>query len=149
MSDPDTTVNGVSLLAALDRARPNAAASLLRTEDRVRRIFAAAALLEAAGVPSGLSEFSDYSLYLGDVGRDKLPLLRKVLGPMRVAGKEVKDARKRLLTVTVRFTDHPDVSAYYEKRMPRRRKGEPDAVRCRIVRNVRVEHVLVCETGPR
>lgn len=143
----DKAVNGVSMLAVIERTRRDAEKSQQRTEARVRRIFAAAALLEPAGFATGISEYTTYGVHLADVPRDRLPALRQVLGPMRVESKTVKDARKRVLTVHLRFRDHPDVSATYEKALPRRRKGEPPAVRCRIVRNVRVEHVLVCETA--
>jgi hypothetical protein len=141
----DKMVNGVSMLAVIERTRRDAEKSLQRAETRIRRIFAAAALLEPAGFKTGLSEYTSYGIHLGEVPRELLPVLRRTLGPMRVESKEVKDARKRILTIHLRFKDHPDVSATYEKKLPRKRKGEGDGIRCRIVRNVRVEHVLVCE----
>ena len=141
----DTTVNGVSMSTVLERARRDAANSLERSEARIHRIFAAAELLEMAGFKSGLSEYTTYGIHLGEIPRDQLPALRRALGPMRVESKDVKDARKRLLTVHLRFKDHPDVCASYEKKLPRKKKDGADPIRCRIVRNVRVEHVLVCE----
>lgn len=141
----DVVVNNVSMLAMLEKVRNDLANQLTRTEARIQRIFIAAELLETAGFKTNLSIYSSYGISLDDIPRDQLPALRKVLGKMRVSSKQVKDSRKRLLTVHLRFDDHPDVMATYEKKMPRHKKGEPDSIRCKIVRNVRIEHVLVCE----
>lgn len=140
----DMVVKGVSMSAMIESEREGMMKAIERMEARIQRIFVAAELLENAGLNSTLSKYSTYNLYIY-AAREQLPAFRKALGKCQVATKSVKDPRKRILEIQLRFADHPDVTVVYEKKMPRRKKGEPDSIRCKIVRNVRVEHVLVCE----
>src|SRR5262249_52673618 len=98
---------------------------------------AAVALLRAAGCEEQLDGWN-----LGWVSRKvenpatDLPRIRKAIGRLQLAGKELVNARRRLVEVTLRAVDYPSVHVRYETRMPRRKRcGRPP--RCRIVTQVR------------
>jgi hypothetical protein len=138
----DRIVAGVSMQDAIAYRRSELEKSAAACEARVRRIFAAAELLEEAGFVTYVSKYSSYILTLR-VDRSRLPELRKALGPMKVHGKQVENASKRTIIVTLTFPDHPEVYIEYEKTLPRAPKGaEP---RCKIVRRTSVHHDLVCQ----
>src|SRR5262245_35498810 len=107
---------------------------------------AAVALLRAAGCEEQLDRWNKgwVSRKVENPATD-LPRVRKVIGRLQLAGKELVNARRRLVEVTLRAADYPSVHVRYETRMPRRKRcGRPP--RCRIVTQVRRVSRLVCET---
>jgi hypothetical protein len=140
----DRTVDGVSLSAMIESQRKLLERTLSESEARIRRIFRAGEILASVGITGKLHEWSTWELRLGTIPREQLPLLRRALGPIRVAGKTVLDAKRRLVSIGIDFRDHPEVSASYEKTLPRKPKGA-DEPRCKIVKRTFTTHDIVCK----
>jgi hypothetical protein len=72
-----------------------------------------------------------------------LAFVAKVAGKIKVARKEVEDAKKKLVRVVLRSEQYPFVYVQYMKKLPRGAKGQPP--KCRIKTVTEKRKVLVCD----
>jgi hypothetical protein len=108
--------------------------------ERIDKAVEAAQKLAATGLWTPGPYFSpDYICIKVENPRETLKRYRDALGcALRLEGTEVNDARKRIITKYLRPANYPNVSLYYEDKLPRK-------ARCKIVKEERKSYKLVCE----
>ncbi len=123
----------------------------------IENVFQLLPLLDAAGLPLNLNDYSDVyrdlkiNLGLRPEGHPrkmkefvaKLQNIRKIADcPLKYEGKDIADARKHLVRVSLTIPKYPGLKVVYQVKVKPQKRAE----KCRLVRKTYSYNVLVCDS---
>jgi hypothetical protein len=110
---------------------------LQRVKANVKTVMKLVEILPTEGCKLELASVWDYEDPVVYVDREYLPAVRKAVGPLHVESKDLADAEKRLICITLRADNFPGIQFRYERTLA-------EDARCKIVAHTSEYHSLAC-----